>query len=240
MERSKRILNWSSRPVVAICCLATIVLTGCGPKYLDFRRDGLDAMYRGDYAPAAIFFAHAEEIRPRNIENLHDLGICHTMVARLKFEQRNHPAAFRELDRAIAYYERALDVRPGNLACTEGLNTALELKGQFERALQNAEWTAKFVGPRAKQHIFLAREYEKRGDHDAALLRYRQAVVMEPNNAEAHVAIADFLIRHRQDAAAIHHLRAALRIEPHNTWAREQLAARGALAPPVQTMADPT
>ena len=213
-------------------------LSGCGPNYFDLRKDGQEAIIRGDYAPAAILFAQADQKSRRHVANLHDMGICHTMIAKQKFTQRNHPAAFRELDKAIAYYEQALDVRPGNLACTEGLNTALELKGQFEEALRKAEWAAEFVGPKAKQQIYLAKELDERGDSDAALLRYRQAVAMEPSNPDAHVAIAEFLIRHQQESAALHHLRAAFQLDPQNGWVRQQLAARGALPRPVQTAAE--
>ena len=81
-------------------------------------------------------------------------------------------------------------------------------------------------GPSAKQQIFLADEFEQRGDLDGALLRYRQGVAMEPDNAKAHVAIAQFLMRHDNEAAAYHHLVEANRIDPKNQWVADQLASR--------------
>jgi tetratricopeptide (TPR) repeat protein len=221
-------VNLCRSRLIAAGALA-VAVGGCGPSYYDLRKDGQESIIRGEYSAAAILFNQADAKSPRHVANLHDLGICHTMVARHKFEQRNAPAAFRELDKAIAYYQRALDVRPGNLPCTEGLNTALELKGQFEEALKKAEWAVKFVGPKAKQQLYLARELEERGDSDAALLRFRQAVAMEPANAEAHKAIAEFLLRHHQEVPAMHHLRAAYQLDPDNAWVRQQLASRGGL-----------
>ena len=143
----------------------------------------------------------------------------------------NRPAALRELDEAIAYYSQALEIYPGHQASMEGMNTALELKGQFDTALRHAEWAAEYVGPSARQYIFLAKELEERGDVDGALLRYRQAVAMEPGNPKAHVAFAKFLLRAKNEPAAIHHLQAAYRLNPLDEWVADQLSARSALPP---------
>ena len=143
----------------------------------------------------------------------------------------NHAAAMRELDAAIAYYTQAMDVHPGDQASIEGKNIALELKGQFDEALDHAEWAAEFVGPSAKQYIFLAKELEQRGDVDGALLRYRQAVAMELDNPEAHIAFAKFLLRQDNERMAVHHLQQAYRLNPLDEWVLDQLTARSALPP---------
>ncbi len=153
------------------------------------------------------------------------------MLAKEKFRQMNHPAAMRELDDAITYFSRAIDAHPGHQASIEGKNRALELKGQFDEALEQAEWAAEFVGPSARQQIFLAEELEERGDLDGALLRYRQAVAMEPGNPGAHVAFAKFLMRRNNETAAIQHLQVAYRLNPRDKWVVDQLVARSALPP---------
>jgi tetratricopeptide (TPR) repeat protein len=204
-------------------------VAGCGPHYREMRGEGQRAMIAQAYGPARILFQRAEELRPRQVENLHDLGACSVMLAREKFEQGNHAAAMRELDDAVAYYGAAIEVNPGHRASLEGKNVALKLKGQFDEALRHAEWAARFVGPSAQQYVFLARELEQRGDYDGALLRYRQAVAVEPNNADAHIAIAKFLIRNNNASGAVPHLQAAYRIDPLNAWVEGELAQRGAL-----------
>lgn len=209
--------------------------TGCGPSYRDLRHEGQRAMLASAYGPAMILLEQAEEVKPRRVENLHDLGACSVMLARERFKQGNRAAALRELDAAIAYYSAAIDVNPGHQASIEGKNVALELKGRFDEALEQAEWAVEFVGPSARQFMFLAKELEERGNRDDALLRYRQAVAIEPENAAAHVALARFLLRNNNPAPAVHHLQQAYRINPNDKWVVDELAARGALAPLTST-----
>ena len=229
----KRARNGSCIVVVATVTVCGL-MHGCGPSYNTLRRQGQLSMLEGAHGPARYFFQQAEEIAPRRVANLHDMGACSVMLARQKFEQMNHAAAMRELDAAIAYYSQALDVHPGHQASLEGKNVALELSGQFDEALKHAEWAAEFVGPSARQHIFLAKELEQRGDVDGALLRYRQAVAMEPDSHDAHVAFARFLLRHKNEQAAVHHLQCAYRLDPLDQWVVDELAARSALPPLTQ------
>jgi general secretion pathway protein D len=65
-------------------------------------------------------------------------------------------------DAAVAHYTRALQENPDKA----------EYKIELERAMQNA----------ARHHITLARDFEQKGDIDAALLAYRRAVEMDASN----------------------------------------------------------
>jgi len=206
-----------------------VAVGGCGPSYQRLRLDGQTAMAQGSYGPARVFFIQAEEKSPRRADNLYDLGTCSVMLAREKFEQRNHSAAMRELDAATDYYSSAIEVNPGHIASLEGRNVALKLKGQFDEALRNAEWAVRYVGPSGKQFIYLANELEERGDNEGAILRYRQAVTVEPNNPAVHAAFAQFLLRHHNEAAAVHHLQAAYDLNPDDPWVSEELSRRGAI-----------
>ena len=216
--------------VAASGLLVGVLSTGCTTmEYRDKRFHGQNLMIGGGYGAARHFFEEAETIKPRRVENLHDLGTCSVMLARQRFEEKNQVAAMRELDSAVRYYSHALEVFPGHQASIEGKNIALELKGQFDEALEHAEWTVEFVGPAAKQYIFLAQENEQRGDIDSALLRYRQAVAMEPKNAAAHISFAKFLLRTGNDEAAVFHLKKAYHLDPTDSWTLGELASRGAV-----------
>ncbi len=171
-------------------------------------------MLQGDYRGARALFWRAHELVPEDPPNLHDLGDCCMYFAREQFAQRNPSAALRELDQAIAYYQRAVDAAPGFQAALLGKNNALELKGRYEEAVRLAEWAVEFVGPSARQQMFLAEEMEERGDQDAALLRLRQAVAMEPNNPAAHEALGELYLRLERRDLARAHLRRANALDP--------------------------
>ncbi len=217
--------------VGSMVLLPALSIAGCGPSYRELRLEGQRAFTDGAYGTARILYAQADEKKPRRVENLHDLGACSVLLAREDFEQGNRAAAMREVDAAIAYYRQAIDAHPGNQACREGLNVALELKGQFDEALATAEWSVRFVGPSARQYLFLAEELRQRGDNDGAFLRYRQAVTVEPRSAEAHRAFAEFLLEHGNESAAVHHLQRAYLLNPRDQWVMDELIARKALPP---------
>ncbi len=189
-------------------------MTGCQTTYGRLRLEGHRAMSKNDYRAARVFFNEAHERKAGDAENLFDLGMVAMHYARERFEQRNEPAALRELDQAIWYFSRAIESRPGMQSAIVAKNNALELKGNYDSALTEAEWAAAFVGPSAKAYMFLASELEERGDVDAALLRYRQAVAIEPRNAVAHAELGQFLLRRGQNDAAIESLQNAYEIDP--------------------------
>ncbi len=186
-------------------------------------------MIAGNYGEARMLFEQADRRRPDHVQNLHDLAVCSEILAKENFERAQRAVALREIDAAIEYYRRAIRSFPGHQPSLEGLNTVLKLKGQFDQALDQAEWAARFVGPSATQYIFLAKELEERGQIDEALLRYKQAVAIDGNSSEAHSAFAKFLIRHGRDKAAIFHLQRAFQIDPRDEWVRGELIARSAL-----------
>ena len=230
MIHLKRTLRHAMTTLIAGTLLAVGLSTGCtAVDYQQKRFHGQSLMASGTYGAARHFFNEAEAIRPRRVGNLYDLGTCSMMVAKRRLAEKNELAARRELNAAIAYYSHALEVYPGHQPSIEAKNNALELQGRFDDALKHAEWTAQFVGPAARQYVFLANEHEERGDIDGALLRYKQAIAMEPDNADAHVAFAKFLLRTENESAAVHHLKAAYRLDPTDSWTLGQLSSRGAV-----------
>lgn len=212
-----------------LATLLALVLPACGPSYRTLRIEGGRFVQRGNYAAARELFMQAEDKDPNRLDNLYDLGTCSVMIARERFQQRNKAAALRELDRAVAYYRRAIQVHPGHQPSLEGENVALELKGNFDEALDNVEWATKNIGPSAKQQIFLARELEERGDFDGARLRYKQAIAMESENPKPYIAFSEFLFRQGRDDDAVRHLKLAYDLDPRNREVAEELIVRGAL-----------
>lgn len=196
---------------MVVVCLS---VTACRPTYARLRFEGHRAMSKNDYRAARAFFGEAHDRKAGDEENLFDLGMVSMHYAHERFQQRNEPAALRELDQAIWYFSRAIESRPGMQSATIAKNNALELKGKFDSALSEAEWAAAFVGPSAQAYLYLASELEERGDLDAALLRHRQAVAIEPHNATAYAALGQFLLRQDRTDAAIEALQRAYELDP--------------------------
>ncbi len=216
-------------------------LAGCAgpdPSFERLRMEGLRQMVAGNYAGARGLFREAHRLKPEDAVNLHDLGDCCLYFARDQFEQLNTPAAQRELDKAVECYTRSTNARPGFQPAIIGKNNALELKGESEQALALAEWARKYVGPSVRQQVWLAHEYEQRGDMDTAELRYRQAVSMDKDSALAHAELGKFYYRLKLTDRALPHLERALTLDPKAPGVAdllEEARARGssvASAPP--------
>ncbi len=209
--------TWRARFAFSrLVSLALLALVGCGPEpdFRDLRLAGQRQMLSGNHGAARGLFKQAHEEVPEHAANLHDLGNCCLYFARDQFARRNVAAAMREVDAAIDYFRRSINAHPGYSASLLGMNIALELKGQFEEAVRVAEWAAEFVGPSARQQVFLAREMEERGDLDAARLRYRQAEAMEPANPMAQAELGMFYRRIGQRELAVRHLTRAYELDP--------------------------
>ncbi len=202
--------------VLSSFALALLFGAGCstGPSFTELRIEGQTQLLDSNIGVARRLFEEAHAKIPEHPYNLHDLGVCYAILARRHFEGGNHPAAMRDVDRAIEYYGRATSAHPGFQSALLGKNRALELKGQFDEALAHADWASEFVGPSFRQQAFLARELEERGDLDAALVRFRQGVAMENENPTAHAELARFLLRHHRQEEALEHLQAAYRLNP--------------------------
>lgn len=229
--RPARTLTWILASAPALLAL------GCGPSYYQLRREGQSAMQQSHFALARTYFEHADQKQANRVDNVFDMAECSVALARRQFEDGHPAAALREIDRAVGYYDRVVHAQPGHRAGMKGMNTTLELRGAYEAALSQTRWSADNVGPSAEQQVWLAQEYEERGDHDAALRVFRQAVAMEPRNVAAHVAFADFLARRGNDPAAVAHYQTAYRLDPSNRQVADYLIARQALPP--MTMASP-
>jgi len=233
MDSVKRLSARKRIGAMVLPLLGAFILPGCGPSFHELRVEGYREMFQGDWGTAQYLLEQARRKQPAHAENLHDLGVCSTVLAKRQIEQRNAPAAERELDRAVDYYSRAISVKPSYQPAIIGKNRALELKGQFEEALRTAHWAARFVGPSADQFIFLGAEYQERGDYDQAYLRYRQAVMMEPSNPKTHKAMGLLFLRIGNDAKAVDALQRSLQLDPTQQDVASALRELGEAVPAV-------
>jgi tetratricopeptide (TPR) repeat protein len=206
------------------------VLSGCSNElsYRDLRVMGQEQMIQHNYGAAQRLFKQAMEKVPEDAWNLYDLGDCSMHLANEQFRLRNAAAALRYVDHAVDFYSRAINAKPGMEPALWGKNMALEAKQRFEAALAVAKWAVQYVTPTARQQIFLARELEERADPDGALLRYRQAVELEPGSAYAHAELGRFYVRIGRKAEARDALLTAYRLDPTEPGVLDALRELGA------------
>jgi non-specific serine/threonine protein kinase len=101
------------------------------------------------------------------------------------------------LDRAIHFFEKAVELDPNYASAWTGLGAIYDLKGQFlgipelsHKAIE-LEKKALELNPRLSHaHQFLGGAYISIGRYDEAIEAIKEAMRLEPNNAGAHAALA--------------------------------------------------
>jgi protein O-GlcNAc transferase len=222
-----------------ITVLASVMLlaaAGCTANYRMYRTEGAKHFSEGRFAAARGLFAEAYQMVPENVDNLYDLACCHRAMGLDALVRGDRPAAIREFERAITWYNRALQSYPGDERSIAGLNDTLELRGRHTEALQTAEWASTMIGPSARQQLYLADEYAQRGDADRALVTYKQAVAMEPANPTPYWALGRFYLKLGRRDDAVASLQQAYRLDPTRTAIADEIRHLGGQVPDVSAI----
>ena len=140
-------------------------------------------------------------------------------------------------ERAIALFERALELDPGYLEALIALGSALQLRGSFltlphvlERSKALLEKAVALAPKNAEAHVRLGQTLISLGATDAAEAEIRKGLDLEPDSAVAHGQLARLLWlgRARIDDAITHFLKAA-ELAPQAGYTYLQLALLYAL-----------
>lgn len=159
------------------------------------------------------------------------IGLCHYAIAQEKFSEQNIPAAVRRLGEAVYYFNQTVDIWPGHEGALAGRAEALRLKGTYERALSVARWADQQAGPAASKKLIEARQLARQGRVEEALVAYRQAVAMEPDNAEAHAELGRFYRQLGDRAQAANSLTQAYLLNPAEPGVARELIELGSPPP---------
>lgn len=176
--------------------------------------EGIREYEAGRYAEAVAMFKTATEKDPERPEPAYELGRCYLAMADRQFAENDLAAALRYCDDAVASFDKAIAAFPGYSRAVQGKAEALTLKGKHAAAFEIAHWVAAQSGFRAKKLILKGRQYLDAGDLDNALLAYKQAVAVEPENARAQAELGLFYMRLNNTAEAVRRLRRAYELEP--------------------------
>ena len=129
-----------------------------------------------------------------------------------------------EGDKAIASYERALDIKPDLVEAHLSLGIEYAKRGETDRAIEHFRAAIKTEPNFAAAHNGLGAALARQGKMDDAIGHLRLAVEYFPQFADAHMNLGLALFRAGEVAEAEAHLRAAVAIAPDEAKPRYLLA----------------
>jgi tetratricopeptide (TPR) repeat protein len=207
-----------------LAAVALAVVCGCGPSIEQIQRQGVAEFEAGRTEEALGIFEWAREKDPNRADTLYYIARCYVALAEQYRAEGDLPAAMSRIERALFFFDEAIEEFPGYSDALRAKNEALERRDSWESALAVAKWASRQAGPQAKHYLFLAREEEQRQDFDAARLAYLQAVRIEPDNPTAHAELGAFYLRAGDYGNARLHLFEAQVLNPAEPGVAEALA----------------
>jgi tetratricopeptide (TPR) repeat protein len=208
-----------------ISILILALVGGCEPSAQKFYDEGLQDYRRGDTEAARGMFRAAVYKAPEMQQAAYYLARCARADAERKFDERDIAAAMRELDEAVFYYGQAIESYPGYAAAVEEKASALELMGRYDEALRLSIWAKDNAGRTIRQLVNVAVQLEQRGDVDAALTKYRQAIAIEPDSALAYAEMGRFFVRMGRTDDGVEALETAYRLNPSEPGVANDLSS---------------
>jgi Tfp pilus assembly protein PilF/mono/diheme cytochrome c family protein len=145
----------------------------------------------------------------------------------LDFESHYNFAAMLQsrgkLEAALAQYEAALAIRPGDAVANNALGGALLAANRVDRAVNHLKAALQNRPDYFDAHYNLGSALAAEGDFAAAAEQFRSAVRLNPEDADAEANLGSALAQIGQLTEAIAHFEKALKLNPEHELARENL-----------------
>ena len=145
----------------------------------------------------------------------------------LDFESHYNFAAMLQsrgkLEAALAQYEAALEIRPGDAVANNALGGALLAANRVNQAVTRLKAALKNRPDYFDAHYNLGSALAAEGDFAAAAEQFRAAVRLNPQDADAEANLGSALAQTGQLTEAIAHFEKALKLNPEHELARENL-----------------
>jgi tetratricopeptide (TPR) repeat protein len=136
-------------------------------------------------------------------------------------------AAFVEagdLTAAVDRLTQAIRLDPDDPALFHQLGAAFEDLGDRERAIENYKKVLDLVAS-PEVHVMLGMLLSEQGKHEEAVTNYEEALVLEPDDADAHYNLGVELAKEGRYQEAAEHYRNVLRIDDGHAEAANNLGA---------------
>ena len=232
--------RWISKAFLLVCfCAWGMVLVGCARPLEKYRKEGV-ALYNAEkYDEAEVVLNKAlQEYQFDAVSNAYS-GLIHYQKG--------------ELEQAEYHLRVALNSDPSSDEAKGGLTVTLIKKGKPDEALDALERAAKmaegvddprweksnFKKPYTKQveerlytgkvndRIRIARAYQTLGDYDNAMVYYKKALEMSPENVSVLMSIADMSEKAGNKAQAKEYLARAYKKAPGTPGLTEAMTRNG-------------
>jgi tetratricopeptide (TPR) repeat protein len=145
----------------------------------------------------------------------------------LDFESHYNFAAMLQargkLEAAVAQYEAALEIHPGDAVANNALGGALLAANRIDQAVNRLKAALQNRPDYFDAHYNLGSALAAKGDFAAAVEQFRVAVRLNPQDADAEANLGSALARTGQLTEAIAHFEKALKLNPEHELARENL-----------------
>ena len=136
---------------------------------------------------------------------------------------------------ALAHYQKAVELQPDLVWANCNLGAIFLQQGQADEAIAQFERALRIGSPVLKQPVFAAAgraqihyllgcALGRKGRAEEAMTRYREALAIQPELAEAHYQLAVLLLARDDVAEASRHFREATRLKPDWVEALNNLA----------------
>ena len=123
-------------------------------------------------------------------------------------------ASLGQMDTAVSYYEKALDIKPDYAEAHNNLAITLQGLDQLDAAVERYKKALAIKPDYAEAHYNLGDTLHKLGQLDASVRSYEKAIAIKPDYAEAHNNLGNTLKRLGQLDAAVRSYKKALAIKP--------------------------
>src|SRR5437764_3216811 len=130
----------------------------------------------------------------------------------------------RDLDGAIAHFERAVQLKYDNSESHYGMADALRRKGDVERAMTEAQISLDLRPGDPETHVVLGMAFMTKGQVDEAATHFSKAIEIRPNYSTAHYNLAIALLDKHESGKAIEHYEKAIELQPDFLEALTNLA----------------
>ena len=171
------------------------------PKFADAHYNLGNAYRKADKLNQAIeSYTTSLEINPDDIEVQINLG-------EILWE-------YGAFDEAVDCYSKLLEISPKKTGIQEKITGILDQKNEVDRIINDYQINTDQDPKTAETLIFKGGIYEGIGCFELALKIYKQALKINPENAQAHYNIGKILNFRDDLAPAIKHLEQAIRIDP--------------------------